>query len=113
MYKIEAVIRPEKLEQVKHGLDELGFYGLTVTEVKGRGRQKGIKLQWRAGEYTVDLIEKIKIELVVKEEKDVEAIINLICDKAGTGKEGDGKIFVCPLKEVVRIRTRERGKEAI
>ncbi|HWQ16611.1 MAG TPA: P-II family nitrogen regulator [Sulfolobales archaeon] len=113
MYKIEAIIRPEKLEEVKRGLDEMGFYGLTVTEVKGRGRQRGIKLQWRAGEYIVDLIEKVKIEIVVKEEKEVEAVINIICNKARTGNEGDGKIFVYPLMEVVRIRTGERGKEAI
>lgn len=113
MYKIEAIIRPEKLEEVKRELDEEGYYGLTVTEVRGRGRQKGIKLQWRAGEYVVDLIEKVKIEIVVKEEEDVEAIVNLICEKARTGNEGDGKIFVYPLREVVRIRTGERGKEAI
>jgi nitrogen regulatory protein P-II 1 len=113
MYKIEAIIRPEKLEEVKHELDNHGFYGITVSEIRGSGRQKGIKLQWRAGEYTVDLIEKIKIELVVKEEKEVEELTDIICEKAGTGNVGDGKIFIYPLKDVIRIRTRERGKDAI
>ena len=113
MYKIEAIIRPEKLEEVKHELDKHGFYGITISEIRGSGRQKGIKLQWRAGEYTVDLLEKIKIELVVKEEKEVNELTDIICDKAGTGNIGDGKIFIYPLKDVIRIRTRERGKDAI
>jgi len=113
MYKIEAIIRPEKLEEVKHELDKHGVYGITISEIRGSGRQKGIKLQWRAGEYTVDLLEKIKIELVVKEEKEVNELTDIICDKAGTGNVGDGKIFIYPLKDVIRIRTRERGKDAI
>ncbi len=112
MYKIEAIIRPEKLQEVKKALEEKGFYGLTVTEVKGRGRQKGIKLQWRAGEYIIDLIEKTKIEIVVREE-DVDELTDCICQKASTGKVGDGKIFVMPVKDAVRIRTMERGDAAL
>lgn len=112
MYKIEAIIRPEKLEEVKKALEERGFYGMTVTEVRGRGRQKGIKMQWRAGEYVVDFIEKTKIEIVVKEE-DADALVELLCGKAATGKVGDGKIFILPVKDVVRIRTRERGGPAV
>ncbi len=112
MKKVEAIIRPEKLEPVKLALEEAGFYGMTVSEVKGRGRQRGITLQWRAGEYRVDLLSKMKIEVVVKDQ-DVDKVINAICDAAATGKEGDGKIFVIPVEEAVRIRTREKGREAI
>ena len=112
MYKIEAIIRSEKLQEVKKALEDRGFYGMTVTEVKGRGRQKGIKLQWRAGEYVVDLIEKTKIEIVIREE-DADDAIDIICQKASTGNVGDGKIFVVPVKDVIRIRTKERGNSAI
>lgn len=112
MYKIEAIIRPEKFEEVKKELDKNKFHGMTITEVKGRGRQKGIKLQWRAGAYTVDFIEKIKLEVVVKK-VGVERVIDIICETAGTGSVGDGKIFIYPLTDVIRIRTKERGEKAI
>ncbi|HQE97563.1 MAG TPA: P-II family nitrogen regulator [Methanothrix sp.] len=112
MKKIEAIIRPEKIYLLRAKLDAKGFSGMTVSEVKGRGRQKGIALQWRAGDYRVEFLQKMKLEMVV-EDKDVEAVIELICDYAQTGEAGDGKIFVCPVEEVVRVRTRERGSGAV
>ena len=112
MKKIEAIIRPEKLHLLRDKLDKNGYSGMTVTEVKGRGRQKGIALQWRAGDYRVEFIQKIKLEMVV-EDKDAEAVIDLICEHAQTGEAGDGKIFVYPVEDVVRVRTRERGCEAV
>ena len=112
MKKIEAIIRPEKLHLLRDKLDKKGFSGMTVTEVKGRGRQKGIALQWRAGDYRVEFIQKIKLEMVV-EDKDAESVIDLICEHAQTGEAGDGKIFVYPVEDVVRVRTRERGCEAV
>ncbi len=112
MFKVEAIIRPEKVEEVKKALDDVGFHGMTLTEVKGRGRQKGIKLQWRAGEYKVDLIEKVKLEVVVRED-DVDRLVNIVCETAATGNVGDGKIFIYPLTDVVRIRMREHGRKAI
>ncbi len=112
MFKVEAIIRPEKLQNVKKALDDVGFQGLTITEVKGRGRQKGVKLQWRAGEYNVDLIEKVKLEVAVRKD-DVDKLVDSLCAAAGTGNVGDGKIFIHPLSDVVRIRTKERGRGAI
>ncbi len=112
MKKIEAVIRPEKLNQVKDALAEKGFPGLTAYEVKGRGRQKGIALSYRTSEYRVDMLPKTKIELVVKQE-DVEKVIETIIEVGKTGSIGDGKIFVLPVDNVIRVRTGERGKEAI
>lgn len=112
MYKIEAIIRYEKLQEMKKTLEKEGFYGMTVMEVRGRGRQKGIRLQGRAGEYTVDLIDKIKLELIVRKEE-VDRLIDIICETANTGKVGDGKIFILPVKDIVRIRTREHGMDAI
>ncbi len=112
MKKVEAIIRPEKLDPVKLSLEEAGFYGMTIHEVRGRGRQRGIILQWRAGEYRVDLLSKLKIEVVV-DDGDVDKVIEAICEAAVTGKKGDGKIFVMPVEEAVRIRTREVGKKAV
>jgi len=113
MKKVEAIIRAERLDEVKNALAAEGFLGLTVYEVKGRGRQKGIALQWRGvKEYRVDLLSKIKLEVVV-EDKDVERVVNILREKAYTGKVGDGKIFILPVEEVIRIRTGERGKDAI
>jgi nitrogen regulatory protein P-II 1 len=108
MKKIEAIIRPEKLNLLREKLDAQGFSGMTTTEVKGRGKQKGIALQWRAGDYRVEFIPKMKLEVVV-DDKDAEAVINLICDVAQTGEAGDGKIFVYSVEDVVRVRTKERG----
>jgi len=112
MKKIEAIIRPEKLHLLREKLDQKGFSGMTVTEVKGRGRQKGITLQWRAGDYRVEFLPKMKLEVVV-EDADTEMVIDLICDVAQTGEAGDGKIFVYPVEDVVRVRTKERGCSAV
>jgi nitrogen regulatory protein P-II 1 len=112
MKKIEAIIRPEKLDAVRGALDEKGFPGMTVSEVKGRGRQKGITLQWRAGDYRVEFLPKVKLEIIVADE-DAEAVIETICEVAKTGKIGDGKIFVYPVDDVIRVRTKERGKDAV
>ena len=112
MKKIEAVIKPFKLEDVKDALAEIGITGMTVSEVKGYGRQKGHSELYRGAEYVVDFLPKIKIDIVVKDEM-VDSIINTIVNSAKTGKIGDGKIFVSSLDEVVRIRTEERGTEAV
>ena len=112
MKKIEAIIRPSKLEEVKEALLKAGCKGLTVSEVKGRGVQGGIVERYRGREYVVDLLPKVKIEMVAKDE-DVEKFINIICENARTGEFGDGKIFVIPVEKVVRVRTKERDEEAI
>lgn len=112
MKKVEAIIKPFKLDEVKSGLSELGVKGLTVTEVKGFGRQRGHKEVYRGAEYEVDFVSKVKIE-VVMEAGLVSEAIEIIQGKARTGQIGDGKIFVMPVEEVVRIRTGEKGKEAI
>ena len=112
MKKIEAIIREEKLNDVKQALEEKSYWGMTVSQVSGRGKQKGILLQWRAGEYRVDLLPKIKIELVVLEE-DVPAVLDAIIKNARTGETGDGKIFVLPVETVVRVRTGDRDENAI
>ncbi len=112
MKKIEAIIKPFKLEEVKDALGEIGIEGMTVTEVKGFGRQKGHTEIYRGSEYTVDFLPKIKIELVLGEDKLQEAI-GAIVKAAKTGKIGDGKVFVSPMEEAVRIRTDEKGTEAL
>jgi nitrogen regulatory protein P-II 1 len=112
MKKIEAIIREERLEAVKEALEEKSYFGMTVSEVSGRGRQKGIPLQWRVGEYRVDLLPKLKIELVVLD-GDVPAAIDAIVRNARTGEIGDGKIFVLPVESVVRVRTGDRDENAI
>jgi nitrogen regulatory protein P-II 1 len=112
MKKIEAIIREEKLDAVKKALEEKSYFGMTVSEVSGRGKQKGISLQWRVGEYRVDLLPKLKIELVVLDE-DVSVAIDAIVSNARTGETGDGKIFVLPVESVVRVRTGDRNEDAI
>ncbi len=112
MKKVEAVIKPFKLEDVKEALFEIGISGITVSEVKGHGRQQGHTELYRGAEYVVDFLPKIKIEIVVKEE-DVEKVIEAITQHARTGKIGDGKIFVMPVEKVIRIRTGEEDEEAI
>jgi len=112
MKKIEAIVRAEKFEDVKRALEEKGFYGMTVTDVKGRGRQKGITLQFRGGTMEVDLLPKVKIEVVVADDK-VQEVIDLITKSARTGNVGDGKIFIIPVEDAVRIRTGERGDKAL
>jgi nitrogen regulatory protein PII len=112
MKKLEAIIKPFKLDDVKSGLSGLGVKGLTLTEVKGFGRQRGHKEVYRGAEYEVDFVSKVKIE-VVMEAGLVPDAINVIQEKARTGQIGDGKIFITPVEEVVRIRTGEKGKDAI
>jgi nitrogen regulatory protein P-II 1 len=112
MKKIEAIIKPFKLDDVKQALHDMGVQGMTVSEVKGYGRQKGHKEIYRGAEYEVDFIPKVKIELVVAADI-VDQVIDTIMQAAGTGKIGDGKLFVLPVDEVVRVRTGERGPEAI
>ncbi|PLY08666.1 MAG: transcriptional regulator [Arcobacter sp.] len=112
MKKIEAIIKPFKLEDVKEALVETGVTGMTVTDVKGYGRQQGHSELYRGAEYIVDFLAKIKIELIVNDE-DVDKTIATITESAKTGKIGDGKIFVTPIENVVRIRTSETGSEAV
>ncbi len=106
MKKIEAIIRPEKLDDVKVALEDRGILGMTVTQVSGRGRQKGIALQWRAGEYRVDFLPKIKMEIVCSDDE-CKTAVDLICKSARTGKVGDGMIFVLPVESAVRVRTND------
>ncbi|MDA1273418.1 MAG: P-II family nitrogen regulator [Verrucomicrobia bacterium] len=112
MKKVEAIIKPFKLEEVKDSLGEIGIEGMTVSEVKGFGRQKGHTEIYRGSEYTVDFLPKIKIELVLPDSQ-VEAAVSAIVKSAKTGKIGDGKIFVLPIDEAVRIRTEEKGEQAV
>ena len=112
MKKIEAVIKPFKLDEVKAALTQVGVQGLTVTEVRGFGRQKGHKEQYRGAEYTVDLVPKVKIEVVVGDGA-VGSVVEAITKAARTGEIGDGKIFVYGLEQVMRIRTGEKGEAAI
>ena len=112
MKKIEAIIKPFKLEEVKDGLQEIGVVGMTVTEVKGFGRQKGHTEIYRGSEYTVDFLPKLKLEIVVDDSM-IKDTVNAIINKARTGKIGDGKIFVSNVEEATRIRTGEVGKDAI
>ncbi|HRI13152.1 MAG TPA: P-II family nitrogen regulator [Verrucomicrobiota bacterium] len=112
MKKIEAIIKPYKLEEVKQALNRAGVEGMTISEVKGFGRQKGHTEIYRGNEYTVDFLPKIKIELVVAD-REVTSTIAVIITAAKTGKIGDGKIFIIPLDEAVRIRTEERGEAAV
>ena len=112
MKKIEAIIKPFKLDEVKDALHEIGLQGITVTEAKGFGRQKGHTELYRGAEYVVDFLPKVKIELVI-EDGLVERAIDAIQQAAHTGRIGDGKIFVSPIEEAIRIRTGERGHDAI
>ena len=112
MKKVEAIIKPFKLDEVKEALHKLGVQGRTVTEVKGFGRQKGHTELYRGAEYVVDFLPKIKLEVVISDEM-VDKVVGAVIESAGTGRIGDGKIFVLPLDEVIRIRTGERGPEAV
>ncbi|KPJ77800.1 MAG: transcriptional regulator [Deltaproteobacteria bacterium SG8_13] len=112
MKKIDAIIKPFKLDDVKEALNEIGIQGMTITEVKGYGRQKGHKEIYRGAEYIVDFIPKIKIEIVVEAQR-AEEVVAKIREAANTGKIGDGKIFVYSIEEVLRVRTGETGKDAI
>lgn len=112
MKKIEAIIKPFKLDEVKDALNGIGIKGMTVSEVKGYGRQKGHTEIYRGAEYVVDFIPKIRLDIIVEDDM-VDQVINTIIDKARTGKIGDGKIFVSNLEQVIRIRTGESGVEAL
>ena len=112
MKKIEAIIKPFKLDDVKEALNEIGIKGMTITEVKGYGRQKGHKEIYRGAEYIVDFIPKIKIEIIMESDR-IDQAVETIRKAASTGKLGDGKIFVLPVEQAVRVRTGERGRDAI
>jgi nitrogen regulatory protein P-II 1 len=112
MMKIEAIIRPTKIHEVKDALDAAGFESVTVTDVKGRGKQKGVMQQWRGRKYCVDLLPKIKMEIVVND-TDADKVIDIISKAAATGTIGDGKIFVYPIAKIVRIRTGETDGDAL
>jgi len=112
MKKIEAIIKPFKLEDVKEALSEAGITGMTINDVKGYGRQQGHSELYRGSEYVVDFLPKVKIDLIVAED-DVDKVINIITEAARTGKIGDGKVFVSPIERIVRIRTGEEDIDAI
>lgn len=113
MKKIEAIIRPEKLPVVKAALEESGYPGMTITEVRGHGAQKGVTQQWRGREFVVEFLPKVKVEVVVVSDADVDRILGLIHDNAKTGEIGDGKVFVLDVADTMRVRTGERGDEAV
>ena len=112
MVKVEAVVRPQRIDAVRAALDELGVAGMTVTEARGSGRQKGYTQHYRGAEYTVNLLQKVKIETVVRDEE-AARVVATIRHVAQTGEIGDGKIFVTPILDVIRIRTEERGEAAL
>ena len=112
MKKIDAIIRPERLQMVKRALEDIGCSGMTITEVKGHGVQRGVMQQWRGTTYIVDLLPKVKIEIVAKDGL-VQQIIDVVCDHGRTGEIGDGKIFVTAVEEAVRVRTGEKGEAVV
>lgn len=112
MIKIEAIIRPQRIDEVKAALDDIGVTGMTVTEVRGAGQQKGYTQHYRGAEYTVNLIQKLKLEIVASDDE-VERIVQAIIGAARTGEIGDGKIFLYPVSDAIRIRTDERGPDAV
>ena len=112
MIKVEALIRPQKLDDVKSALDQIGISGMTVSEVRGAGKQKGYTQHYRGAEYTVNLIQKVKLEIVVAD-TEAKLVATTIADAARTGEIGDGKIFLSPVSDVIRIRTGEEGQSAI
>ncbi|MDN5348127.1 MAG: nitrogen regulatory protein 1 [Clostridia bacterium] len=112
MKKIEAIIRPSRLEEVKEALGKFGIHGMTVTHVTGCGLQKGKTEVYRGSQYTIDLLPKVKIEIIIRDSS-LEEVVEVILNHARTGHIGDGKIFIYPVEEAIRIRTGERGEEAI
>jgi nitrogen regulatory protein P-II 1 len=112
MVKVEAIIRPQKLDDVKAALDEIGIAGITVTEVHGSGKQKGYTQTYRGAEYTINLLQKVKIEVVVPDDL-AEQVVEVVQEAARTGEIGDGKIFIIPVADAIRIRTGERGESAV
>ena len=112
MKKIEAIIRPEKVDEVRKAIEAVGYPGVTITEAQGHGKQKGVVQQWRGETYRVEFLPKVKMELVVAD-SDVERIVQALIKSAKTGSVGDGKIFVSEVRDVIKIRTGERGEAAI
>lgn len=112
MKKIEAIVRPSKIEELKDALEKIGVVSLTITEVKGRGKQKGITQQWRGTQYVVDMIPKTKMEIVA-DDAQVDTIVDTILAHARTGQIGDGKIFISTIERVIRVRTGESGMKAL
>ena len=112
MKKIEAIIRPEKLDEVRKAIEDVGYPGITITEAEGHGKQKGVVQQWRGETYRVNFLPKVKLELVVGD-ADVDRIVQAIIKAAKTGAVGDGKIFVSDVRDVIKIRTGERGESAL
>ena len=112
MKKIEAIIREDRFHQIKIALEEAGFISMTVSDVMGRGKQKGVTLKWRIGEHRIEFLPKKKMEIIVEDE-DCDTVVNIICERGRTGAVGDGKVFVMPVEEVVRIRTGDRGVMAV
>ena len=112
MKKIEAIIRPEKVEEVRQAIEAVGYPGITITEAEGHGKQKGVTQQWRGETYRVEFLPKVKLELVVSD-ADVERIVQAIIAAAKTGAVGDGKIFVTDVRDAIKIRTGERGEPAL
>ena len=112
MKKIEAIVRPEKVDEVRRALEASGYPGITITQIEGHGKQKGVTRQWRGEVYKIDLLSKTKVEIVASD-KDQEKIVSAIQKAAGSNSVGDGKIFVSNIDEVVRIRTGERGEKAL
>jgi nitrogen regulatory protein P-II 1 len=112
MKRIECIIRPSKLDEVKIALCEIGVTGMSVMDVRGCGRERGMRERFRGSEYTIDLPTKVKLEIIVRDE-DVEEIIETVLAHARTGEEGDGKIFIYPMEDAIRIRTEERGDEVL
>ncbi len=112
MKKIEAIIREDRFHLIKIALEERGFISMTVSDVVGRGKQKGVSLKWRVGEHRIEFLPKKKIEIVV-DDADCQTVVDTICERGRTGAMGDGKVFVIPVEEVVRIRTGDRDIEAV
>jgi nitrogen regulatory protein P-II 1 len=112
MKKIEAIIREDRFHLIKIALEEKGFISMTVSDVMGRGKQKGVSLKWRIGEHRIEFLPKKKIEIVV-EDKDCQVVVDTICERGRTGAVGDGKVFIMPVEEVIRVRTGDRGVEAL
>ena len=112
MKKIEAIVREDRFHLIKIALEEKGFISMTVSDVIGRGKQKGVTLKWRVGEHRIEFLPKKKMEIVV-EDNEVQTVVEAICEKGRTGAVGDGKIFILPVEEVIRIRTGESGEVAV
>jgi nitrogen regulatory protein P-II 1 len=112
MKKIEAIIRAERFHLIKIALEEKGFISMTVSDIVGRGKQKGLLVKWRVGEHRIEFLPKKKLEIVV-DDKECQQVVDIICDRGRTGAVGDGKIFIMPVEDVIRIRTGERGVEAL